>query len=546
MYKRQLLRQYGREKLALSTQEEQDVCSRHSEYYLDQLARLGGGLKSGEQVASLNSIDLEHENFRAAWNWAAGQAAAAQLSPVVDALCLYYDLSTRYPDGESACRMALEGLQQNPADGEVRLLQAHISTWQSRFMRLLGQPEVASHLMENALNHLEEAKAAGCQVKKVEAFIRLEQGNIHFHKDRTAAAERYRRSLQIYRSLEDAWGTAKVLCRLGLLAYHVGSFEEAVQRYSESLDLYREIGDPRGTANAMVELGINMLRQGQVSTGKSYIEEGTVIRQQIGDRAGVARNYLAFGRACFYSGQFAKGNQMLPKSFPILEDLGMRNELIYNILGLSLGLSHNGEYAQAIAQAMKGLPLAKEMDAWHEIGMGYYFLSIAHLGQGDIEQTQTWAFKSIVQWQEIEQRDDLAWALALMVFVERGFGRVDSAESYLDQTLEIGIETRGYIPVLCGLYGAALLLLDKGEIERAVELVAQTSCFPVVANSRWFEDVAGREIAAAAQTLPPEVVAAAQERGRERDLWETAAELLEELPIEVSRSDLRSLIPSNL
>jgi hypothetical protein len=35
-----------------------------------------------------------------------------------------------------------------------------------------------------------------------------------------------------------------------------------------------------------------------------------------------------------------------------------------------------------------------------------------------------------------------------------------------------------------------------------------------VANSRWFEDVAGREIAGAAEALPLEVVAVAQERGR--------------------------------
>jgi len=50
-----------------------------------------------------------------------------------------------------------------------------------------------------------------------------------------------------------------------------------------------------------------------------------------------------------------------------------------------------------------------------------------------------------------------------------------------------------------------------------------------VANSRWFEDVAGRHIAAVAATLPPEVVTAAQERGRARDLEATVAELLVEL-----------------
>lgn len=50
-----------------------------------------------------------------------------------------------------------------------------------------------------------------------------------------------------------------------------------------------------------------------------------------------------------------------------------------------------------------------------------------------------------------------------------------------------------------------------------------------MANSRFWEDVVGKHIAAAAATLPPEVTAAAQERGRARDLWATVEELLTEL-----------------
>ena len=72
------------------------------------------------------------------------------------------------------------------------------------------------------------------------------------------------------------------------------------------------------------------------------------------------------------------------------------------------------------------------------------------------------------------------------------------------------------------------LLADRGEVERAVELYALASRYPYVANAQWFEDVAGRHIAAVAASLPPEVVAAAQERGRARDLWATAEELLAE------------------
>ena len=43
-----------------------------------------------------------------------------------------------------------------------------------------------------------------------------------------------------------------------------------------------------------------------------------------------------------------------------------------------------------------------------------------------------------------------------------------------------------------------------------------------------WEDIAGKHIAAAAETLPSDVAAAAQERGRDRDLHETVAELLAE------------------
>jgi hypothetical protein len=62
-----------------------------------------------------------------------------------------------------------------------------------------------------------------------------------------------------------------------------------------------------------------------------------------------------------------------------------------------------------------------------------------------------------------------------------------------------------------------------------VELYALVSRYSVVRNSRLSEDIAGKHIAALAASLPPEVVAAAQERGQARDLEATVAELLTEL-----------------
>jgi len=72
----------------------------------------------------------------------------------------------------------------------------------------------------------------------------------------------------------------------------------------------------------------------------------------------------------------------------------------------------------------------------------------------------------------------------------------------------------------------ALLLVEQGKNEQAVEYYSLAPRYPFVGNSRWFEDIAGRHIAAVAATLPLEVVVTAQERGRARDLEAAVAELL--------------------
>jgi hypothetical protein len=73
------------------------------------------------------------------------------------------------------------------------------------------------------------------------------------------------------------------------------------------------------------------------------------------------------------------------------------------------------------------------------------------------------------------------------------------------------------------------LLADQRQAERATELYALAWSVPHITHSRWFEDVAGRELATVAAGLPVEVREAAQARGRARDLWATAQELLDEL-----------------
>ena len=106
---------------------------------------------------------------------------------------------------------------------------------------------------------------------------------------------------------------------------------------------------------------------------------------------------------------------------------------------------------------------------------------------------------------------------------------MEQAEQHLCHAFHLALDVGVIPPLLWALPTAALLLAGQGDPEGAVELYALASRYPFVANSRWFEDVAGQRMAAVAAGLPPEAVARAQERGRRREPPVTAADLVTKL-----------------
>jgi hypothetical protein len=222
---------------------------------------------------------------------------------------------------------------------------------------------------------------------------------------------------------------------------------------------------------------------------------------------------------------------LLAESAALFGELGMHLspfavgcDVILGWLDLNLG-----RYGGARTQAQIGLVQAQENGfRWH-IAQWRMLLGFVELAEEAYLEAMGLFYESAASFREIEEQDWLGWAIAGLGYALRGVGDLCTAQTHLVEVLRTGVETPAFMPLLIALPAIALLMADRGERTRGVELYALASRYIYVANSRWFEDVAGRQIAAVAATLPPDIVAAAQERGRSRDLWETAAELLEEL-----------------
>ncbi len=290
---------------------------------------------------------------------------------------------------------------------------------------------------------------------------------------------------------------------MGLLAHHAGNFKEAVKCYTESLELCRANGDPRGIANALIESGQNSLRLGLAEQGEQYINEGVAVLHQIGDQAGVARGYFELGRYLFWSGDFARSLPLIEQSGQIFEEFGILDKYIFASIGIGLGFAHLGEYAEAISRVNKSINLAEELDALREIGLAHVILGMAYLGQKNFEQAENWARKSVEQYRELNQKEELSLALSILVYSQFNLSQTQQAKLYLLEILQIGIDIHGVYPILYILFAAALLLIKRDEVEIAIEVSALAKRYPFVENSCWFEDIAGREIAATAEVSEP-------------------------------------------
>ena len=191
--------------------------------------------------------------------------------------------------------------------------------------------------------------------------------------------------------------------------------------------------------------------------------------------------------------------------------------------------AHLGQYERARASAGAFFARGQGWSFQVTVGLGHFVLGLADLAEGAFAEAVQHLQDSVAAHRRNTGRYPSHQFVACLAYAARGLGQRDLARQYLGEALRAAVEIGSFFPLIYAAPAYALLLVDGGEVERAVELYALAAQSPFVANSQWFEDVAGKHIASAVEGLPPEVVAAAQERGRARDLWETARELLQQL-----------------
>ena len=149
------------------------------------------------------------------------------------------------------------------------------------------------------------------------------------------------------------------------------------------------------------------------------------------------------------------------------------------------------------------------------------------LAQGECAEPGQLLKRSIEIHRRLQNQGRLQDVLSSEGYAAYGLGQSHEVRRCLVEALQTALFGGLWFTAIRALPLAALDAVIRGQTETALELYALASTVEHIANSSWFEDVAGRHVAAAAQALPEAAVCAAQARGRTRELWQTVEEVLE-------------------
>jgi tetratricopeptide (TPR) repeat protein len=522
----ELLRQYASERL-VEMHAEEAVRSRHGRYYAEALQRWGHELVGARQLDALSEMDSEIRNVRAAWEWAAGHRLANQQLQGMEGLCRYYEWRGRHSDGAAVCRALLATLPATASCDEVRL-HVQARAWHSVFSGAMGRAEVAIRDLEDALALLDRQACEGHDVRAERAFVLRQAG--YFARegfDGARAGQLYNESLALARETGDRWREADVLNELGWLASAVGAWAKAERYSQQSLAIQRALGDRVGISLSLRTLSHHVLRQGRLEQAVEHAQASVAVCREMSDERGISYGLGYLGYAQIVSGSFADARETLEESVAIARDRAVVRPRLYLDVYLGMAQVHLGmvREAQVTFEAIRAP--SQEAPPWGARQFAAHGMAMLAIRREAYAAAMTLLRDVVSAARAADHVEWLGLGLATMVYADR-YTSVARTQGHVTDFLRACLQTQFPLPRLFALPAIALILLDSGELERAAELYAVASCHPFVAHSHWFDEVVGQPLAAAARTSSPQTVAAAQGRGRARDLQATLEELLVE------------------
>jgi tetratricopeptide (TPR) repeat protein len=309
----EVVRQYAHEQLQAAGELEQ-TRDRHLEHLLALAEAAEPELMRAEQKHWLHQLELEHDNLRAALQWA---------------------------------------LAKVEAQAALRLSGALMRFWVIR-----GHLSEGRHWMEQVLAHPgNQAAPPPLRLKALNAAGMLTR----LQGDYTQSRALLEACLALGQETGETRWVAIALNALGLVARRQGDPDQAARLYEESLVLSRQVGDRLGTVNALANLAGVVNAQGDHERARALYEESLAFSREAGDKLGIAADLNNLGNVVFDLGDYERARALYEESRALYTEGGNQYGVsltLYNLGDLALRV---GDAARARACLAEGLALSRSL-----------------------------------------------------------------------------------------------------------------------------------------------------------------------------------------
>jgi len=273
------IREYAIERLEESG-EAAAVRERHAEAYATLAERAEPYLTGADQNEWLARLDREHDNIRAAIEWAIGAQKADLALRLIAAPWRFWQFRGHLV--EAATRQATALAMPTAASADTRT--------RYRALEAAGGILYWSGDYRGAYRRYSEtldlARDIGDRALEAEALYNRAftgEGDDPFMLMAQAGRDSAEEALAIWRDLGNEQGIAQALWAIGAADQFAGRFDDATQKYSEALELFRKLGNRYYAGWATTELGWLAINRQDWPAATRFLTEGIEVFRAVDD-----------------------------------------------------------------------------------------------------------------------------------------------------------------------------------------------------------------------------------------------------------------------
>jgi predicted ATPase len=271
-----------------------DYRQRHLAWYLDLAERVAAVVMGADKRVHLDRLESEHENLRAALDWAMEQGDVERSMRLVAALWRFWQMRGYLAEGLERARAALA----LPAAGDFPECRAGALDAAGGLAYWMGEGDTAKAYYEQ---ELELRRALGDRAGEAWALYSLvftytyadEPASGRLDSSRLRAAlPLAQEAIAIYREIGDRTGTAMALWAQANVLWSLvpdpadPEFEDGRRASQEAIEIFRDVGDEFMTAWATYTLALTDLRIAAFDVARARLRESLLAFREAGDVSG--------------------------------------------------------------------------------------------------------------------------------------------------------------------------------------------------------------------------------------------------------------------